>query len=122
MLWSRRENCRPYVTRDGSLIRELMHPDTHGNEKQSLAEAIVPVGQQTIPHLHRCTEELYYVHQGSGVIQVGDELRDLSQGDTVAIPPGTVHCIRNSGDQELVILCCCTPPYSHDDTVLQPES
>jgi len=31
-----------YTTKDGALIRELMHPDIHGNSKQSLAEAIIP--------------------------------------------------------------------------------
>ena len=32
-------DIEPYVTKDGSEIRELMHPAVHGNEKQSLAEA-----------------------------------------------------------------------------------
>ena len=30
----------PYITRDGSEIRELMHPSVQGNKTQSLAEAI----------------------------------------------------------------------------------
>jgi len=30
-----------YQTKDGSQIRELMHPDHHGNRAQSLAEAVV---------------------------------------------------------------------------------
>lgn len=34
----------PYVTLDGSRVRELMHPRVHGNRAQSLAEAIVDVG------------------------------------------------------------------------------
>ena len=33
-----------YVTKDGSVIRELLHPDHHGNRQQSLAEATVPPG------------------------------------------------------------------------------
>ena len=28
---------RSYITTDGSEIRELMHPDHHGNQRQSLA-------------------------------------------------------------------------------------
>ena len=33
-----------YVTKDGSEIRELMHPAQHGNRLQSLAEATVAPG------------------------------------------------------------------------------
>ncbi len=38
------EKIEPYITKDGSIIRELMHPAVHGNSKQSLAEATVPAG------------------------------------------------------------------------------
>ena len=40
----------PYVTKDGSEIRELMHPTVHGNRQQSLAEATVAPGAQTALH------------------------------------------------------------------------
>jgi mannose-6-phosphate isomerase-like protein (cupin superfamily) len=39
-------------------------------------------------------------------------------GDTVYIPPGTPHKIRNTGDIPLKILCCSSPAYSHEDTEL----
>lgn len=42
-----------YITKDGSTIRELMHPDSHGNTNQSFAEATVPVGTQTQLHMHK---------------------------------------------------------------------
>ena len=38
----------PYITKDGSEIRELMHPAVHGNQNQSLAEAMVPPGARTL--------------------------------------------------------------------------
>lgn len=118
MIFSKRDDCRPYVTKDGSRIRELMHPGVHGNRAQSLAEATVPAGQQTLAHKHMQTEELYYIRSGTGLMYIDDEQRTLEAGDTVAIPPGTVHSIRNTGDTDLVILCACAPPYSHDDTVI----
>ena len=39
-----------FVTKDGSVIRELMHPNVHGNSKLSLAEAVVAAGQTTLLH------------------------------------------------------------------------
>jgi mannose-6-phosphate isomerase-like protein (cupin superfamily) len=34
------------------------------------------------------------------------------------IAPGVPHKLWNAGPDPLVLLCCCAPPYSHDDTVL----
>ena len=52
------EKIQPFTTKDGSLVRELMHPRVHGNSQQSLAEAIVPVGTETIIHRHLVSEEI----------------------------------------------------------------
>ena len=37
----------------------------------------------------------------------------------VAIPPGAWHEIVALGDEELRFLCCCAPPYQHDDTYFE---
>ncbi|MBI3774396.1 MAG: hypothetical protein HY273_02380, partial [Gammaproteobacteria bacterium] len=50
-IFTQYKNITPYVTKDGSLIRELMHPATHGNRNQSFAEASIPLGVTT--YLHR---------------------------------------------------------------------
>jgi mannose-6-phosphate isomerase-like protein (cupin superfamily) len=113
----------PYVTKDGSEIRELMHPLAHGNERQSLAEAMVAPGAQTLLHRHRLSEELYHITGGTGVMTLGGETFTVVAGDTVLIPPDTPHCIRNTGAQPLRVLCACAPAYAHDDTeLLQSES
>ncbi len=115
---SRYSDAPPYVTKDGSAIRELMHPAVHGNRAQSLAEATVPPGAETRLHLHRVTEELYHVTQGQGQMTLGERVFDVQAGDTVCIPPGTPHRIRNVGAVPLKILCACAPAYAHDDTEL----
>src|SRR3989338_10912192 len=107
-----------FSTKDGSLIRELMHPAVHGNHLQSLAEAIVEPGGETVLHRHHLTEELYHISAGEGLMTLGTERFSVSVGDTVCILPGTPHCIRNTGKMPLKVLCCCTPPYSHEDTEL----
>lgn len=112
------DRIEPYVTKDGSLIRELMHPDVHGNRAQSLAEATLPRGSRTHLHRHRHTEELYHFTGGEGVMILGDERIPVRAGDTVAIAPGTPHALENTGREPLTLLCACSPPYSHDDTEL----
>jgi mannose-6-phosphate isomerase-like protein (cupin superfamily) len=108
----------PYATKDGSEIRELMHPSVHGNRAQSLAEATVSPGAETRLHRHRATEELYHVTHGVGLMTLGAATFEVRAGDTVCIPPGTPHRIRNVGAEPLRILCCCAPAYAHDDTEL----
>ena len=116
---TRYQDIAAFVTRDGSVIRELMHPVTFSAaDKQSLAEAIVSPGQSTKLHRHHRSEELYHITAGQGVMTLSTEVFDVSLGDTVCIPPGTAHRIENTGSHDLKILCCCAPAYSHDDTEL----
>jgi len=107
-----------YITKDGSQIRELMHPSVHGNRNQSLAEATVPPRARTALHVHKATEEIYHITHGGGTMTLGGEQFTVAAGDTICISPGTPHCIENTGDADLRILCACSPAYSHDDTEL----
>ena len=107
-----------YTTKDGSSIRELMHPSQHASRNQSLAEAIVPAGTSTQRHKHLQSEELYHITAGSGLMQLGTEEFTVKAGDTICIKPNTPHSIRNTGENDLVILCCCSPAYRHEDTEL----
>ncbi|MCU0805057.1 MAG: cupin domain-containing protein [Burkholderiales bacterium] len=117
-LRSVRAEVAPYVTKDGSEIRELMHPGVHGNAAQSIAEATVAPGARTQLHRHRATEEIYHFTQGEGTMTLGAERFAVRVGDTVCIPPGTPHCVQNTGRVAMKILCACAPAYSHDDTEL----
>ena len=83
----------PHVTKDGSQIRELMHPALHGNRAQSFAEALVAPGVKTLLHRHRVTEEIYHVTQGAGRMTLGAQQFDVAAGDTLCIAPGPAHCM-----------------------------
>ncbi len=106
----------PFVTKDGSIIRELMHPQVHGNRAQSLAEAIVPARSATLAHRHQLSEEIYHFTAGQGHMRLGDDELVVNAGDTVCIPPGIPHALINPYDSELRLLCCSSPAYAHDDT------
>jgi mannose-6-phosphate isomerase-like protein (cupin superfamily) len=111
-----------FLTKDGSEIRELLAYRNSLIRKQSLAEARLPPGASTTPHHHVRTEEIYYILQGEGVAWIGDETTAVGPGDAIAIPPGIVHQVRNSGQGILRFLCCCAPTYEHDDTILATGS
>lgn len=110
-----------FITQDGSEIRELLAHRNSAIRQQSLAEARLRPGQSTTPHYHPRTEEIYYILNGQGRMRITDESAPVGPGDAIAIPPGQVHQITNTGREMLVFLCCCAPGYEHADTVLLPE-
>lgn len=109
-----REAQVPFTTKDGSTIRSLLDLANAPVVKQSLAEAILPAGAATDRHYHRCSEEFYYLLEGRGWMEISGEEREVGPGDAVLIPAGEWHQIRAT--ETLRFLCCCAPPYSHDDT------
>jgi quercetin dioxygenase-like cupin family protein len=100
----------PFTTKDGSTIREYLH-----TQAQSLAEASLDAGQATERHYHRLSEEIYLIVDGGGRLEVDGDERDVSAGDAILIPPGAWHQLV-AGPGGARLLCCCAPPYSHEDT------
>lgn len=114
----RLEQRESFITADGSSIRELVGIPSGNSNQQSVAEATVPPGGETVEHYHRTTEEVYLFVTGEGRMRLGDEEAEVQAGDTVVIPPGVKHKLWNPGPEPLVVLCCCAPPYRDEDTVL----
>jgi mannose-6-phosphate isomerase-like protein (cupin superfamily) len=108
--------AKPFVTADGSTIRELCGLPTGGTAKQSLAEATLEPGQATQRHYHDETEEIYFVLEGEADMEVDGDRARVEPGQAIPIAPGARHQIRNVGSRPLRILCCCSPPYRHEDT------
>ena len=102
----------PFTTKDGSTIRELHHTDA-----QSLAEATLAPGQTTQGHYHRASEEIYFVLEGEGELEIDGEARRVAPGDAALIPPGAWHEI--VAVSPLRFICCCAPPYRHEDTFFE---
>ena len=110
-----------FTTKDGSEIRELLAHRNSAIANQSLAEARIPAGGATTEHYHPAAEEIYYITHGTGRIRIGDEEREVGVGDAIAIPPGALHKLWNTGVDTLRLLCCCAPGYEHEDTVLTED-
>ena len=108
----------PFITKDGSEIRELLAHRNSAIRNQSLAEARLPAGGATQEHFHPRAEEIYYITHGTGKIRIENETREVRAGDAIAIPPGRKHKLWNTGEEILRLLCCCAPGYEHADTVI----
>lgn len=87
MLVQKLKDCPEFTAGDGSLLRELLHPDKQAIAvRYSLAHAVVPVGQTSLPHA-LTTSEVYYILQGQGEMQIDDETARVEPGDAIYIPP-----------------------------------
>jgi mannose-6-phosphate isomerase-like protein (cupin superfamily) len=104
----------PFTTKDGSTIRSILDRANAPVANQSLAEASVPAGCATQRHYHRLSEEFYFILEGRGAMELDGNSREVGPGDAILIPPGAWHAI--TARETLRFLCCCAPPYSHDDT------
>ncbi len=104
----------PFTTKDGSTIRSILDRANAPVQNQSLAEATVPAGTATERHYHKLSEEFYFILEGQGTMEIDGEEGLVKPGDAILIPPGAWHQITAS--ETLRFLCCCAPPYAHEDT------
>ena len=110
------EIAPPFITKDGSEIRELLAYRNSSIRNQSLAEARLLPGASTQEHFHAKTEEIYFITAGRGKLRIEEEMAEVKASDAIAIPPGRKHKLWNTGDGPLTLLCCCAPCYEHSDT------
>jgi len=109
----------PFTTRDGSTIRSILDRTNAPVQKQSLAEATLPPEASTDRHYHRLSEEFYFILEGAGHLEVDGDTRDVGPGDAILIPPRAWHQITATSLHPLRFLCCCAPPYAHEDTYFE---
>jgi len=110
---------KPFTTKDGSRIRSILDRTNAPVRNQSLAEASIPAGSSTDRHYHKKSEEFYFLLEGEGTMEIDGEACPVAPGDAILIPPGAWHQITAS--TTLRFLCCCAPPYAHDDTYFSLE-
>jgi len=122
MLLRKSSDVKPFVTKDKSIIRDYFHPlnETSGNVSKhfpfSIALATVKPGKRTLEHIHEAAAEFYYITKGVGTIRLNSIKESLEENTLIYIPPKTRHAVTNTGQEDLLILCICSPPYSHEDT------
>jgi len=121
MLIRNLKDCAEFISGDGCVLREILHPDkTDLKLGYSLAHAIVHPGDITIPHRLK-TSEVYYIIEGEGVMHIDAETALVGAGATIYIPPKAVQFIENSGKTDLVFLAIVDPAWRVEDEEVLTE-
>ena len=105
--------AKPEVwTRERCFISELLNDP--GWPELSLARCRVEPGVTTELHTLDVTE-FYVIEQGEGLMHLGDaEPFCVGAGDAVTITQHEAQRITNTGKDDLVFLCVCTPRFLQD--------
>lgn len=100
-----------FLTEERCHILELIN--TASDRSQSLAKARVEPGVTTTWHRLRETTETYYILEGNGRVDLGEEFsQEVKAGDVIKIPEGLPQRIANIGSEDLLFLCFCVPAFS----------
>lgn len=70
-------------------------------------------GQAQNPHTHEGSDKIYFVLQGRGLFQIGEEQRELKRDEIAIAPSGQKHGVTNPGPDPLVLLVFMAPKPAH---------
>ncbi|MHC4426066.1 MAG: cupin domain-containing protein [Planctomycetota bacterium] len=109
------KDCREFIAGDGSILRELLNPESTALQiRYSLAHAKVIAGQSTKPHrLKAC--EVYYIVAGKGLMHIDEESLEVGPECAICVPPRSTQYIENTGDSDLKFLCIVDPAWREED-------
>lgn len=96
-----------YLAHGGAIAQMILDQQTL-KEIGFLAIASLEPGKKIEAHVDPF-EEIYFVLNGTGEMQVDDGYRQVEPGDATWIPTGSTHSLSNNGDQDLVILVVASP-------------
>jgi|SRR3989344_4237598 len=109
------QNCEEFIAGDGTILRELLHPDKAELQLgYSLAHATVKLGQSSQPHSLK-TSEVYYILEGEGKMHIDNETADVHSGQAIYIPPHAKQYVQNIGKSDLKFLCIVDPAWRAED-------
>ena len=85
----------------------------------SVIQERVPPGAGEVEHYHQRARQCFYVLQGALEIQIADRRFSLTVADSVEVPPGERHRVRNTGAVDAVFLVISAPSTRGDRTNLE---
>ncbi len=70
-------------------------------------------GQSQAVHSHEGSDKIYFVMEGRGLFQIGEEERELGKDEIALAASGLKHGVKNIGQDQLVLLVFMAPKPSH---------
>lgn len=94
------------VVKANSNFRQVLWTGAHSQ----LVAMTVPVGGEIGDEVHETTDQLLTFVSGSGEADLDGHTHAIDAGDLCAVPAGTRHNFRNTGDEPLTLYTVYSPP------------
>ena len=102
-------NFIPYADKVGSNPDKQFKSTLFQSTRLMLGLNCLEPGQAQHAHVHGDQDKFYFVVEGTGEFEVGDESRSAGEGMVVWAPAGVRHGVTNRGDRRLVLMVGIAP-------------
>jgi quercetin dioxygenase-like cupin family protein len=96
------------TTIESSRLRQSMTIETD-TDGAAVMEAVLEPGARVPLHRHLAQDERFEIRDGAARFRLGLRVLQLRPGDTVQVPAGQAHAVRNAGSVALVLTARLTP-------------
>ncbi len=103
------------IKNDESNPTEILCEIDPANEHPEYSNAVAIIDKSK-PHQHNKTTETYKVLKGKLTLHIGNEIKQLNEGDAFVIKPGNIHWAEG---RETWVECYSEPGWSIDDHILK---
>lgn len=79
------------------------------NAEYVISDGIIEVGSAIPDHYHKWEDQTFHILEGQLEAKIGDQLFELSAGDTVHCPRGVSHYMKNTGTQTAKLISYIFP-------------
>lgn len=101
------------ITKDNINFRKVLHTGVYSQ----IVAMSIPIGGDIGEEVHPQTDQLVFLVEGEGQAITNGEIKNIEEHDVVFIPAGTIHNIKNTGDEDLKLFTIYAPP-EHSDGVI----
>jgi quercetin dioxygenase-like cupin family protein len=104
MKWIALSNCATErVSHNPAISKRVLLRDGDLPHLTNFSQAEFLPGQVAAAHAHPDMAEVFFVESGTGAIAINDQVYPLEAGVCVAVEPGEIHEVKNTGETPLLL-------------------
>ena len=94
----------------GAFSKMLVHPSNADTKFFDFRLSSYQPKGYAEAHVHQVAENIYYILQGRGIVELDGEQHLVEPHMVIHIPPGVRHGIFNTGLEDLIFIVVASPP------------
>ena len=101
----------PILSNSGVNSEQIIFPESSPDAGATITRVTVPAGTINPRHVHKESEQIWFVLSGRGMLLLEDETeREIYTGDVARFSPGDIHGFHNTNNTPFVYISVTTPP------------